>query len=205
MIAILDLNMGNLNSIYNAIYESGFDPEIVTKDDDLSEVSHLVFPGVGHFNAASKNIYDSTIDKTLKGYAASGRPLMGICLGMQLFMETGTEGGLSNGLGLIEGTVNKIESRKGVRVPHVGWNNADIIIEHPVLDGIKKDRDFYFTHSYAVSCSNKKDVVATTEYGEVFPCIIAKKNFIGFQFHPEKSQINGLKIIENFCRWDGAC
>jgi glutamine amidotransferase len=206
MIAILDLSMGNINSICNAVYECGFDaPIVVDGSQNLDDVTHLIFPGVGHFNAASRIIQDKNISVSLKEYANSGRPLLGICLGMQLFAEFGREGEKSEGFSFIKGSVEKLDSSSGIRIPHVGWNNANIKRNHPVLENIKKDRDFYFTHSYAISCSNAADVIAETEYGQIFPSIVGTKNIIGCQFHPEKSQVNGLTLIENFCRWDGKC
>lgn len=205
MIAILDISIGNINSIYNAIYECGFDPIVIQEASELDEASHLIFPGVGHFSAASALLAEKNLFAPLKKFVGSGRPFLGICLGMQLLADYSLEGKKSTGLGFIRGSVNRLDDSSGQRIPHVGWNNIVCKREHPILANIKKNCDFYYTHSYAMICENEEDVIAETEYGQHFTSIVGHQNTVGVQFHPEKSQINGLKILENFCNWDGSC
>jgi glutamine amidotransferase len=109
------------------------------------------------------------------------------------------------GLGLIEGNVRKIHSSPMIRIPHVGWNEVNQRLAHPVLKGVRNNVDFYFVHSYCFEVKNRVDIIGTSTYGDEFTSIVAQKNIIGVQFHPEKSQLNGLKIIDNFCNWDGKC
>ena len=124
---------------------------------------------------------------------------------MQLLATKGLEGGETNGLDVIPATVDKIDSTAGLRVPHVGWNEASFSQSHPVFEEIKDHRDFYFVHSYHMKCQDKANILATTNYGQELVCAVAKKNVVGVQFHPEKSQKNGMQLLENFCEWDGLC
>ena len=137
-------------------------------------------------------------------YAAAGRPILGICLGMQLLFSAGEEGGESDGLGLIPGTVRRFEEHASFQIPHVGWNDVSLVHQHPLWRGIKPGVDFYFVHSYRVLC-DPQFVVGKTDYGEEFPSAVANKNVVGVQFHPEKSQRNGLRMLENFCSWNTSC
>jgi glutamine amidotransferase len=138
-------------------------------------------------------------------FAASGKPLMGICLGMQILSSIGSENTISDGLGLIPGEVKLMEGPENLKLPHVGWNNISLSQDHILLEGIKKNIDFYFVHSYCFHVHNKSQSIASTEYGNVFTSIVANENVFGTQFHPEKSQKNGLRILDNFCLWDGKC
>lgn len=205
VIGIVDLGIGNLRSVANAVDELGYDVEILNRPAQWDAVSHLILPGVGHFGTAMATVSGERWLEPLRNFAFSGRPLLGICLGMQLLAETGTEGGISSGLGLIPGTVVRLEASDGFPVPHVGWNVLRTLTDHPVFEGLKADRDFYFVHSYQVVCNDQAHCVAVTEYPEPVTAVIARGNIVGFQFHPEKSQVNGLQLLENFCNWDGRC
>lgn len=205
MIGILDNRMGNLRSVWNAVDELGFDPALVDDRVTLDELTHLIIPGVGHFRSAMQNLQETGRASTIRKFAASGRPVLGICLGMQLLASRGTEGGDLEGLGLIPGVVVKLPAGPGLRLPHVGWNTVHVRREHPVFRGLKPNRDFYFVHSYALRCDDEGDWLGETEYGDVFTCIAGRDNVIGFQFHPEKSQVSGILLLKNFCRWNGRC
>ena len=205
MIGILNMDMGNLRSAYNAVYENGGDPVIIENPATLDEVSHLIIPGVGHFGTAMEHLGARGLTQPILAFAESGRPLMGICLGMQLLTETGTEGGEVAGLGIIPGSVRRMNGGGGLRVPHVGWNRVRVKRDHPLMADIKPDRDCYFVHSYAMVCDDPTDVIAETDYGGAITCAVGRGNVVGVQFHPEKSQSNGLKMLENFCEWDGKC
>lgn len=203
-IGILDLGMGNLHSVANAIYQLGYDPVTATAGP-FDAFSHLIIPGVGQFATAMANLHARDLYSAIYGYAASGRPLLGICLGMHLLATSGTEGGLTGGLGLVPGRVDRLAVPEAIRIPHVGWNTVNQRRAHPLLAGIKPGRDFYFVHSYAFRCDEASDVLTDTDYGAVFTSAVARRNVAGFQFHPEKSQANGLKLLDNFCRWNGQC
>lgn len=203
-IGVIDIGIGNLGSLRNALYSQGWDTQPLRTPDEFNEISHLILPGVGSFAAAMQRLSQSRLLEAIHDFAASGRPILGICLGMQLLAEFGSEGGETEGLGLVPGRVVPL-SVSDLRLPHVGWNNAHQSRKHRVLDGIRDDVDFYFVHSYRFVAADTSAVIAQTEYGETFPSIVGKSNVIGTQFHPEKSQANGLRLLDNFCTWDGTC
>lgn len=204
MIGILNIGLGNVQSVYNAIYENGYDPIFVDKPATLTELSHFILPGVGNFNAVMQCLQTQGFVKAINNLIANGTPTLGICLGMQLLATRGYEGGECNGLNAINANVPPISPKQDLRIPHVGWNEVKICQAHPILDEIKDLRDFYFVHSYHMQCQHSNNIVATTEYSDNFTCIAANKNVVGVQFHPEKSQRNGMKLLENFCEWDGS-
>jgi glutamine amidotransferase len=203
-IGIIDIGIGNLGSLRNALYSQGWDTLPVRSPDDFSDISHLILTGVGSFAAAMQRLNRSSLLGPIRSFASSGRPILGICLGMQLLAEFGSEGGEIEGLGLVPGRVDPL-AVTDLRLPHVGWNNAHQSQKHPVLNGIRDDVDFYFVHSYRFVTPDASAVIAQTEYGESFPSIVGNSNVIGTQFHPEKSQTNGLRLLDNFCMWDGIC
>jgi glutamine amidotransferase len=204
MIGILDIGMGNLRSVQNAVHQNGFDPVVVHAEAEFDDLTHLILPGVGNFSAAMPEIETRALRKPIIEFVVSGRPLLGTCLGMQLLMGVGEEGGIHAGLALIPGRVTRLTG-EGLRVPHVGWNVLNMTRPHPLFEGIKKGRDFYFVHSYAAVCEDGNDLLGSTEYGGPVTAVIGRANVVGIQFHPEKSQVNGLRMIDNFCHWDGQC
>jgi glutamine amidotransferase len=203
-IGIVDIGVGNLGSLRQALHVQGWDVAFVSNPDDLKELTHLFLPGVGAFKAAVQRLHHAKLFTAIRHFAEEGNPIMGICLGMQLLAERGFEGGEADGLGLIPGFVSRIDA-PGMRLPHMGWNNAHQIQFHPLLKGIRDDVDFYFVHSYRFVAYNADHVLALTEYSEFFPSVVGKENVVGVQFHPEKSQANGLRLLDNFCCWDGNC
>jgi glutamine amidotransferase len=204
MIGILDIGMGNLTSVANAVYQNGFDPVVLASARNFDDLTHLILPGVGNFSAAAPELESRQFRQAILDFVASGRPLLGACLGMQLLMSSSEEGGENLGLDLIPGKVIRLVG-EGLRVPHVGWNILNVNRQHPIFEGIKSGRDFYFVHSYSVICENEMDRLAHTEYGGAVTAVVGRGNVVGVQFHPEKSQVNGLCLIENFCRWNGKC
>ncbi len=204
-IGIVDVGIGNIGSLYGALFSQGWDIQIVTAPRHLSEVSHLILPGVGSFATAMKRLNDFELIQPLRAYAASGRPLMGICLGMQILADCGDEGGGAEGLGLISGGVIQFDHSSRLRFPHVGWNLVHPQRPHPVLKGIPSNVDFYFVHNYIFRVNQQVDIIGVTDYGLTFPSIVGRDNVVGTQFHPEKSQRNGLRLLDNFCLWDGSC
>ena len=205
MIGILDADIGNLRSISKAVYSLGHDFVLVDKPSLLGGVSHLIIPGVGSFTDAMRRIEERDLKRPTREFAARGKPVLGICLGMQLLAARGEEGGDSAGLELIPGRVVRMAPGEGHRIPHVGWNSVHFQRQHPVLRHLRDGIDFYFVHSYSFSSSDPSTVLGITEYGRPFVSISGWKNVVGFQFHPEKSQDNGLRLLENFCAWDGRC
>lgn len=205
MIGLLDIGMGNLRSVYNAVYTLGFDIETLDSASGLDDVSHLIIPGVGSFHSAMTVLESRGLKDPLRSFSVSGRPLLGLCLGMQLLADHGVEGGGAQGLGLIPGQVTKLSVSPDLRLPHVGWNTISIAREHPVFERVKRNVDCYFVHSYHLNCETQEHCLARTDYGPEFVSIAGNGNVLGFQFHPEKSQATGLLLLENFCRWDGIC
>jgi len=206
MIGILDLKICNLSSVSSAVYNLGFDIKIIkiNQKDQLNDISHLIIPGVGSFSNISKEYFkNKNFASELDNYKKKGKPLLGICLGMQFLATEGFENNKSKGLNFIEASVNLMETddTKNFNLPHVGWNEINILKNHVIFDGIKNNSNFYFVHSYQMILKNNEFLFAETKYLKKFPSIIIKDNVIGFQFHPEKSSKNGLKILENFCRW----
>lgn len=204
-IGLLRMPIGNLQSAWNALYELGFDPVMVDETSDFDDLSHLIVPGVGNFRAVMAHLEAKGLPGKIRAFAATGRPTLGICVGMQLLATTGTESGDTQGLGLVEATVKRLPGGPGMPLPHVGWSQVEIRNPHPVTERIKQGRDFYFVHSFAMQCEDEKNCIGATTYGEDFVSIVGSGNVVGFQFHPEKSQVNGLQLLENFCRWDGKC
>lgn len=199
MIGVLDYGMGNLSSVTNALEYLGLENCIIHNSEDFKTISHLIIPGVGSFAMAMKNLKERGYVEAIRTFNNQGLPILGICLGMQLLAETGTEPYECEGLGLIKGSV-EIFPENSVRVPHVGWNGIKLVNNHPILENVKKTADFYFVHSYQFQVANENNIITTTDYGFEFPSIVMneKQNVVGIQFHPEKSQKQGLQILTNF-------
>ncbi|MBI2283813.1 MAG: imidazole glycerol phosphate synthase subunit HisH [Bacteroidetes bacterium] len=205
MIGILDYGMGNLSSVRNALSFLQIENVILSSPDQIAGVSHMIIPGVGAFGAAMENIARAGFIDPIATFANSGKPLLGICLGMQLLATEGTEPAICRGLDLIKGRVELLPS-KNLSLPHMGWNGINLQSEHTILEGVKMSADFYFVHSFVFMPAYKSNVVTTTEYGTDFTSIITneRRNVIGIQFHPEKSQKQGLKILDNFSKMSNA-
>jgi len=202
-IAIIDYGMGNLRSVANAFNAIGYLASIVQNPNDLSQFSHIVLPGVGAFGDGMKNLRSSGwIDVLEREIIEKRKPFLGICLGMQLLATMGTEHGLYEGLNWISGTVKKIESNDPqIRVPHVGWNDVLFLKKSGLYKDLENSQAFYFVHSYVLDIKDKSSVVSgLTSHGIEFISSIEKDNIYATQFHPEKSQKIGLKVLENFIK-----
>ncbi|MBI2063445.1 MAG: imidazole glycerol phosphate synthase subunit HisH [Candidatus Yanofskybacteria bacterium] len=203
MIVIVDYGLGNLFSVRNAFKLLGVEVIVSSKPNDIKNAERLILPGVGAFGDGMNNLKAKGLDEVIiEEVSANKKPFLGICLGLQLLADIGFEYGENKGLGLISGNVRKLEvESRGLKVPHIGWNNVSYIKESPLFKGIKPDSDFYFVHSYQLICGDKENLVATAQYGETITAAIQKNNIFASQFHPEKSQENGLKLLENFVNW----
>jgi glutamine amidotransferase len=202
VIGIVDYNMGNLASVINAFAKVGVDATLESDPTKLSQYDKLILPGVGAFGDAMEHLKENGMDEAVIAYAHSGKPLLGICLGMQLLFESSEEFGAHKGLELIPGKVVAFDEAKfdhPQKVPHMGWNELFVQKETPLFDGLNKDFYLYFVHSYHAMCDDKY-AIGKTHYGYKFVSSVQKDNIYGIQPHPEKSHENGLKIIENFAK-----
>jgi imidazole glycerol-phosphate synthase subunit HisH len=200
MIAIVDYNMGNLASVQNAFASLGCETVVENDPANFSKYEKLILPGVGAFGDAMEHLLERNMVEPLRAYAASGKPMLGICLGMQLLFESSEEFGSNEGLGLIKGRVVAFDVSKfdeKLKVPHMGWNRM-FTKQHPLFEGLDEEHYLYFVHSYHAVCENEADSIGKTAYGYEFTSAVAHNNVMGIQPHPEKSHKNGLKILENF-------
>jgi len=204
-IGILNNGLGNVGAVFNIVFSQGWDPVSVSSPEDFKDISHLIIPGVGSYSTAIHKLTKKDLILPIKEFAEKGNPILGICIGMQILNDTGVEGGKSLGLGLIPGDTLPLKKFDGLNLPHVGWNEVIHLKDHPIIEGIKSSIDFYFVNSYFFQSLDCDVIVSQSNYGQDFPAIVARKNIIGVQFHPEKSQTNGLRLIDNFCLWDGKC
>ena len=193
-IVILNYGVGNLKSVSKALENLKATVKITSKEEEIKKADALILPGVGAFKKAREKL--EGLEETIKKLINSGKPILGICLGLQLFFTKSFEGGIFPGLNLIKGNVVKLP--EVVKLPHIGWNSIKIVKENEILNGVENGSFLYFVHSYIVKPEEPEVVLSTTDYGITFPSIIAKNNIYGVQFHPEKSSKNGLKILENF-------
>jgi len=200
MIAIVDYNMGNLASVKNAFAKLAKETVVESNPENFKKYEKLILPGVGAFGDAMEHLRERNMIDAIQEYAASGKPMLGICLGMQLLFDSSEEFGATQGLGLIKGKVVAFDTTKfsePLKVPHMGWNKM-FTISHPLFKGLDEEHYLYFVHSFHAVCDNEEDVIGTTEYGYKFASAVACGNIYGIQPHPEKSHKNGLAILENF-------
>jgi glutamine amidotransferase len=197
---IINYESGNLYSVQRAIKMIGYEPLIISEPELLKNADKVIIPGVGSFNQGISNLKKKYFDQAIFEYVKTGKDLLGICLGMQLFMNQSSEFGKNKGLGLINGTVKNLDFKANTPVPHIGWNNISITKnDSKFLNKISNENYFYFIHSYYVHLNEEIDYAFKTDYGDIsFVSLINKKNIFGTQFHPEKSGKIGLKMLRNF-------
>lgn len=198
MIAIVDYKMGNLHSVQKACTEAGLPSKIVSTAKAIREADAVILPGVGAFGTAMQHLTRMRLVKAVKESALSGKPFLGVCLGMQLLFEKSEEFGRHEGLAIFSGRVRPFP--KGLKVPHMGWNSLTMKKRNPLFTGIRQDTYMYFVHSFYCDPKDKDLVLATTDYGLEVTAAVSRDNICATQFHPEKSQTEGLKIYKNFAR-----
>ncbi len=198
MLAVLDYGAGNLRSVVRALEVNGIRPVVLGDPDALLRADALVFPGVGAAGSAMRRLRERGLDEAVREFYRSGRPILGVCLGLQLLFDWSEEDGGAPGLGLIPGEVRRFPD--GLKIPHMGWNQVRRQRDHPILAGIPDGAHFYFVHSYYAVPAEPAAVVGTTDYGRDFASVVAWDNLVATQFHPEKSGRWGLAVYGNFLR-----
>jgi len=197
-VAIIDYGVGNLRSVEKAFAASGCDAVVSSDEHTLRSAERLVLPGVGAFGACMKALTERGFDQLLCKRVALGTPLLGVCVGMQMLFDESEEFGRTRGLSLLQGRVRRFSN--DLVVPHVGWNQIRQESPHPLFDGVADGGFFYFVHSFYCEPSNDRVVVGKTDYGVEYASAVAFENILGVQFHPEKSQTIGLRLLANFAR-----
>lgn len=201
MIAVIDYGMGNLGSIANMLKKVGAESTLTSDPAVLAAADGLLLPGVGAFDAGMKNLADrGLVEPLTRSVMTERKPILGVCLGLQLFGQ-GSEEGLLPGLGWLDARTVRFRfspEHGTLRIPHMGWNTVQVRQPHPLVANMGPDARFYFVHSYRLACPDESTVVAETEYGGPFPSIVARGNIAGVQFHPEKSHRFGMALLKNF-------
>jgi imidazole glycerol-phosphate synthase subunit HisH len=199
-VVIVDAGVGNHQSVQNALALLGVSSVVSSDPGVLAAASHLILPGVGSFEEGMKGIHARSLVSVLREEVMDKKkPILGICLGMQLFTTEGFENGQFEGLGFVPGTVIKIDiGTTGLRLPHIGWNNVALRGDHPVTKGFGAEPIFYFVHSYHLVPDDPADCAGTCDYGQSFLALLGRGNIYGAQFHPEKSHTDGLQVFRNF-------
>ncbi len=203
MISIVNYGMGNIRSIQNALEFLGFDSYVASDSQEILASQKLILPGVGSFALAMENIKQKGLFEVLnESVIVKKIPILGICLGMQLLADDGEEDGLSYGFGWIPGSVRRFEADKlSIKIPHIGFNTVYFNQKNNLLfNDLGISADFYFVHSYKMICKDEIYISSWADYGEKFVTSVQKENIFGVQFHPEKSQSNGLKVLRSFCK-----
>ena len=204
MIAIVDYGVGNLFSLSHSLSAVGAEPLVTGDAEAIRRADRVILPGVGAFGDAAAKLRELRLDDLMRDLAARGKPIMGICLGMQLLLDVSYEFGEHRGLGLIPGAVRPISEviPRDLKIPHIGWNALHIVKPHPIFKTVRPGDCVYFVHSYyGANC--EESVLATAEYGAELTAAVGRGNVCGCQFHPEKSGDVGLGILKAFCEWDG--
>jgi glutamine amidotransferase len=199
MIAIIDYGMGNIHSVQKALELMGGSTVVTNRLKDIQSAEKLVLPGVGAFTEAMRELEKQELAAAIKDQMNNKKPFLGICLGMQLLFQESKEGKGSRGLSVLDGTVKRFSNNQGLKVPHMGWDEVTIKNKNcPLLKGINEDAYVYFCHSYYPEPAENAVTAASCKYGKEFSCVVWQDNVYGVQFHPEKSQQVGLKMLKNF-------
>ena len=203
MIAIVDYGAGNLMSVKKALDFIGADSIITSNPAELASAEKVILPGVGSFGDAMESMREKGLVEAVKASALSGKPFLGICLGLQLLFDESEESPEAQGLALLNGKITQIPTDMGLKVPHIGWNSVEISEGSRLFNGIKNGSYFYFVHSYYLNGADENAVAGTTEYGVKIQCAVERENLFATQFHPEKSGEVGLRLLKNFVELEG--
>jgi glutamine amidotransferase len=210
MIAIVDYGMGNLRSVHKAVEQVGGAAQVIPDPQGIKDASKIILPGVGAFRDCMHNLASRGLLEPLVKAIAAGKPFLGICLGLQLLFDESDEFGTYRGMGILPGKVTRFpdaitdsEDATPLPIPHMGWNTIEIKKDTPLFAGIESGSYFYFVHSYYAIPADPRDIAATTPYGIEFACAVQRANISAVQFHPEKSQEKGLRLLKNFVRLKG--
>lgn len=198
MLAIIDYQMGNLRSVQKGFEQVGCEAQITSRAQDIRTADKVVLPGVGAFGDAMTELQRRGLIDPVREAIDAGKPFLGICLGLQLLFDVSHEGGQHRGLGILRGEVVRFDIPREFKVPHMGWNQANVRQRSPVLDGIAAGTHFYFVHSYYVVPADESVIAVEVNYHRPFCAMIQRGNLFATQFHPEKSQSEGLKLLRNF-------
>jgi len=199
MITIVDYGVGNIGSLLNMARRIGQEAELSADPERIASAERLLLPGVGAFDTATDKLRSGGFDAAIHEFARTGRPLLGICLGMQLLLDASEEG-TSAGLGLIPGGSVRFDDSSGIRVPHMGWNQLIVRKPAAIVEGLPTNHRFYFVHSYRVVVSDERDELARSDYGGEFTSMVQRENVTGAQFHPEKSHAFGMQMLDQWAR-----
>ncbi|MEN6375870.1 MAG: imidazole glycerol phosphate synthase subunit HisH [Smithella sp.] len=207
MIAIIDYKAGNLTSVARALQSIGAAYVISDDIEKLNSADHIIFPGVGAAGDAMANLHSKELVGWMREWIKKGKPFMGICLGTQIILDYSEENDTPC-IGLVSGSTKRFpdgmqSEGRLLKIPHMGWNSVQFLRKHPVFQGIPAGAEFYFVHSYYPAPSQDAVVLGITDYGIKFCSVLAEKNLVAMQFHPEKSGRPGLQILQNFCNWGG--
>lgn len=204
-IAVVDYGYGNLRSVAKALARSDLDPQVTGDPAAIRRADGVVLPGVGAFRDAAERLRSKGLDEAVMDAIESGRPYLGLCLGLQLLFDEGHEHGVTPGFGLLRGRVERFPSSEPsgepLRVPHIGWNRVTFSGDHPMLQGLPESDCYYFVHSYRAVPADDTLVVGRTEYGGVFASAVAREGVFAVQFHPEKSQSAGKRLLDAYAGW----
>lgn len=205
MTIIVDYDAGNLRSVQRACKEVGLEAQICADPDQLRRAERVIFPGVGAAGSAMRSLTERGLDDALREVIGAGKPVLGICLGLQISLQHSEENDTPT-LGLVAGEVVRFRfDQPELKIPHMGWNEVRPVQAHPVLHGIEPGDEFYFVHGYYPKPAHPEHVFAVTEYELEFASAIGKDNYFATQFHPEKSGRVGLRLLKNFADWNGQC
>jgi len=208
-IAVVDFGAGNLRSVAKALERSGVNPEVTSDPAAVARAAGVVLPGVGAFADAVASLARTGLDDAVRERLAAGRPYLGLCLGLQVLFDEGDEHGVTPGLGILPGRIERFPDRtpdgEPLRVPHIGWNNVKFSGDHPMLSKLPDEDCFYFVHSYRALPQRASDVVGRVDYGGEFAAAVAREGMFAVQFHPEKSQSAGRRLLDAFAHWVAQC